>query len=31
MWDQVAYNKVFTAIKANHEPEMEKADAYPLF
>jgi ABC-type glycerol-3-phosphate transport system substrate-binding protein len=27
----VAYNKLFTAIKANTEPEVEKADAYPLF
>jgi hypothetical protein len=27
----VAYNKLFTAIKANTEPEEEKADADPLF
>jgi hypothetical protein len=27
----VAYNKVFTAIKANTEPEVEKADTDPLF
>jgi len=27
----VAYNKLFTAIKATTEPEVEKADAYPLF
>ena len=28
---QVAYNQLFTAIKATTEPEVEKADAYPLF
>jgi hypothetical protein len=27
----VAYHKVFTAIKATTEPEVEKADADPLF
>ena len=27
----VEFNKLFTAIKATNEPEVEKADAYPLF